>query len=192
MKMEVDLPNSRIIFVDFRDSFSHNILSYLKTWGEVLVIDPIEANTFLKTDNRFIWGPGPGRADEYGIDQSLLIDSLNNSEHRHFGICLGHQLLGLTLGGYYSKEKFPRHGVAQEITLPVWPDWGFKGEQATVQSYNSLTIEIASSDTLRIWRQNDVVVMMATATMISMQFHPESVGTSCPELFFGSLRQNFL
>src|SRR5690606_10831309 len=111
-----------IIFVDFYDSFSHNILAYLKAWGQqIKVIHPNEVNTYLSHGHkRFVWGPGPGRVEDYAIDLNLVRTSIQNLEHRHFGICLGHQLLGLALGGKYGQEVMPRHGIADEITLPRW------------------------------------------------------------------------
>lgn len=183
----------KIFFVDFKDSFSHNILSYLKSWGPIEIVSPHMANELLaQGQQRFIWGPGPGRADEYGIDLDLLRTSVTNMKHRHFGICLGHQLLGLALGGVYGKEDFPLHGVARKISLPEWNDWGMAGESEVVQSYNSLTIELNENADVRVWKQNGSVVMLATKNVFSCQFHPESVGTSCPERFFSAVRRNFL
>lgn len=184
--------NSKIVFVDFNDSFTHNILSYLYPWGEIEVVSYTAIHDYLKTHERFVWGPGPGMAHEYGIDFDLLRASLGNKEHRHFGICLGHQLIGLALGGSYVKESFPKHGIAQEICLPEWNDWGMSGQKITVQSYNSLGIEINESGDTRVWRQDNFVTMLATKNVLTCQFHPESVGTSCPELIFGAVRQNFL
>src|SRR5690606_15720996 len=110
----------------FHDSFSFNILARLKSWSDVEIIDPSKANQYLLTHSRFVWGPGPGRADEYGIDLELLKTSLLNKEHRHCGICLGHQLIGLALGGIYDHEDFPKHGTSEELILPEWSDWGLK------------------------------------------------------------------
>lgn len=186
------LPNSKIVFVDFNDSFAHNILSYLYSWGEIEIINSNQIKAFLKTHKRFVWGPGPGMAHEYGIDFDALRTSLNNPQHRHFGVCLGHQLLGLALGGSYIKEDFPKHGIAERIVLPEWNDWGMHGQHITVQSYNSLAIELEATDDIRVWHQGKNLTMLATKNIFSCQFHPESVGTSCPELIFGAVRQNFL
>src|SRR5690606_34167304 len=81
----VTLANSKIVFVDFNDSFTHNILSYLYSWGEIEVIAATESSEYLKTHERFVWGPGPGMVHEYGIDFDLLRNSINNPTHRHFG-----------------------------------------------------------------------------------------------------------
>lgn len=183
---------SKIVFVDFNDSFTHNILAYLYAWGEIEIISAQEANSYLKTHKHFVWGPGPGMAHEYGIDFDLLRDSVNNLEHRHFGICLGHQLLGLALGASYVNEAFPKHGTSEEIVLPEWHDWGMTGQKVTVQSYNSLGIELEQSKDVRVWHQGKSLMMLATKNVLSCQFHPESVGTSCPDAFFGAVRQNFL
>src|SRR5690606_19342057 len=124
-----------------------------------------------------------------------LRSSLVNANHRHFGICLGHQLIGLALGGKYVKEAFPRHGVSDEMILPTWSDWGLNGESVTVQFYNSLLVSLGSIESdgnIRTYIHDNRLLLLATKTVFSCQFHPESVGTSYPELFFGGVKKNFL
>ncbi|MFX3675810.1 MAG: aminodeoxychorismate/anthranilate synthase component II [bacterium] len=189
----VALANSKLYFVDFKDSFTHNILAYLKSSWQCQVVEPCDVHDLLSTEQaRFIWGPGPGRADEYGIDLSLLRSSLLNSNHRHLGICLGHQLIGLALGGTYRTLGRPLHGVSLEITLPEWSDWGFSTIPEQFQFYNSLVIDINENEGLRVFKAYNSVMMLATKTVLSCQFHPESVGTSCPERFFSGVMKNFL
>lgn len=189
----VALANSNLYFVDFKDSFTHNILAYLDTSRAYQVIQPNDVHGLLASEQaQFIWGPGPGRADEYGIDLSLLRSSLLNPKHRHLGICLGHQLIGLALGGRYRTLDRPLHGVALEITLPEWSDWGLSAIPEQFQFYNSLVIDMNEIEGLRVFKAHDSVMMLASKTFLSCQFHPESVGTSCPERFFSGVMKNFL
>ena len=182
-----------VFFIDFNDSFSYNILAYLKKWVSVEIISPQNVENYLtKDDMRFIWGPGPGRADEYGIDFKLLKQSLLNSTQRHFGICLGHQLIGLSLGGKYKSLSQPLHGVSRSVTLPEWSEWGMNGSNINAQFYNSLVVEIGDIENARVHRYDNEVLMISSQTVISCQFHPESVGTSCPERLFSAIMQNFL
>ncbi len=182
-----------IVFVDFKDSFTYNILSYLKIWSSVKVISPEDADPYLEKERvRFIWGPGPGRANEYGINFEKLTKSLNNQNHRHFGICLGHQLIGLCFGGTYRNLYAPLHGVSLNLQLPDWNDWGLKSQEIRAQFYNSLVIDLNENEKLRVHKVENDVMMIATQTVITCQFHPESVGTSCPEQLFSGIIQNFL
>tara|TARA_R110000868_G_scaffold248282_24_gene504767 strand:- start:18 stop:599 length:582 start_codon:yes stop_codon:yes gene_type:complete len=193
MTRVVALASSDLYFVDFDDSFTHNILAYLRAWGDFKVIVPSQANQVLLSANaKIVWGPGPGRADEYGIDLALLRESLFNSNHRHFGICLGHQIIGLALGGRYRALEKPLHGVALEVALPEWRDWGFNGGVEHFQFYNSLVIDMNENEDLRTLRLQNSVVMLAGTSFLTCQFHPESVGTSCPERFFSNVMQSFL
>lgn len=197
MIREAHLPTSslsaQVIFVDFKDSFTYNILAYLKKWSEIKVISPSEVDAYLKIDHtRFIWGPGPGLADDYFSNFDQINASLHNPTHKHFGICLGHQLIGRCLGGRYRKLDYPKHGMSQKIILPEWEKWGLNKTELEVQFYNSLVIDINESKDLYVFKYNNDVLMLSNDRIISCQFHPESVGTSCPEAFFSGVMQNFL
>lgn len=182
-----------MIFVDFRDSFTYNILAYLKNWGEIKVITPSDIETYLHVDHtRFIWGPGPGLADDYFLNFDSIKKSLSNKTQKHFGICLGHQLIARSLGGVYRKLESPKHGMSEKIRLPEWKNWGLNNTELEVQFYNSLVVDINETDDLRVFKHHNDVLMLSTDRLITCQFHPESVGTSCPETFFSNVMQNFL
>lgn len=182
-----------MIFVDFRDSFTYNILAYLKHWGDIKVISPSEVESYLRLDySRFVWGPGPGLADDYFLNFDLIKESLNNKTQKHFGICLGHQLIARSLGGIYRKLDNPKHGMSEKILLPEWMNWGLTKSEIDVQFYNSLVVDINETVDLRVFKHHNDVLMLSSDRLISCQFHPESVGTSCPETFFSNVMQNFL
>ncbi|MBI5847765.1 MAG: glutamine-hydrolyzing carbamoyl-phosphate synthase small subunit [Nitrospirae bacterium] len=102
-------PNPRMVVYDF--GVKMNILRNLADAGFSLTVvpaqTPAEAVLEMKPDAVLLSnGPGDPERITYGIDNARkLIGRLPV-----FGICLGHQILGLALGGKTYKLKFGHHG----------------------------------------------------------------------------------
>jgi carbamoyl-phosphate synthase small subunit len=99
----------RIAAFDF--GIKHNILRILYDMGFEIHVFPAHATAdevrAIRPDGVFLSnGPGDPEGLPYAIDalKSLVYD------YPVFGICLGHQLVGLALGGTAYKLKFGHHG----------------------------------------------------------------------------------
>ncbi|MGQ9750226.1 glutamine-hydrolyzing carbamoyl-phosphate synthase small subunit [Desulfosoma sp.] len=104
----------RVAALDF--GVKYNILRHLEQCGcQVLVFPahtPAEKILATEPDGIFLSnGPGDPAAVTYGIDtvRKLL------GHKPVFGICLGHQLMGLALGGRTFKLKFGHRGANQPV-----------------------------------------------------------------------------
>lgn len=104
---------ARVLFLENRDSFSYNLVDYLRALGaEVQVVDQEEPPHFGQATHLVV-GPGPkdpftaGRVLEW--TQKALEAGLPL-----LGVCLGHQALGVLLGGELYRER-PVHGEAHLV-----------------------------------------------------------------------------
>jgi len=108
-------PRLRVAAYDF--GVKRNILRKLATRGCALTVLPARTRAedvlALKPDGIFLSnGPGDPEPCEYAID---AIRRLLDTGIPIFGICLGHQLLGLAAGGRTRKMKFGHHGANHPV-----------------------------------------------------------------------------
>jgi carbamoyl-phosphate synthase small subunit len=107
--IERDIPRYRVTVYDFGVKF--NILRNLVEAGFVVSVvsaqTPAEAVLEEKPDGIILSnGPGDPETVTYAIDNAKKIIG----KKPVFGICLGHQILGLAMGGRTYKLKFGHHG----------------------------------------------------------------------------------
>lgn len=105
--------NKKVAVLDF--GTKSNILRLLSTYAEVEVFRPDQLDAAgLEAFDGFFLSNGPG--DPAAVDTVLpLIRAMLDTGKPIFGICLGHQLLSLALGGKTFKLKFGHHGANHPV-----------------------------------------------------------------------------
>lgn len=185
----------KILFIDFEDSFTHNVIQEIKQRGAK--VDILHWHNFSDVTHHdlLVLGPGPGHPDDYQVLYPL-VKAWINAGKKIFGVCLGHQIFWRVRGAIVTRSEKPLHG--QKVKLSLSPEWqtylGCK-EEIWVQRYNSLCVR---GDTIahrpdELWQiQADELIMSKSDQYLTYQFHPESVGTLCRPLFFNSVFQHLL
>ncbi len=185
-----------ILLIDFDDSFTFNLKGLLESLGaevEVLNHRDICSMNLIDITNNYlavIIGPGPGHPDEYRHLYSTIQQLILCNDIYLMGICLGHQLIWSCQEFSIIKRANPLHGVREDLFIPAWDDLDprFWGQKIAVQLYNSLHVDAVGNVENFAFGKNEVF-MGKLSNGITMQFHPESVGTSFPEVFFYGLKK---
>jgi carbamoyl-phosphate synthase small subunit len=108
-------PRFKVVAYDY--GVKHNILRLLAEQGCDVTVVPAQMPAAdvlaMKPDGVFLSnGPGDPAACDYAI---VATRELLDSKIPLFGICLGHQLMGLAVGGKTLKMKFGHHGANHPV-----------------------------------------------------------------------------
>jgi len=175
----------RILVVDNYDSFTWNLVDYLRTLGaEVRVerndaLDPAEA--LASGADGVLISPGPGNPDEAGMSLAL-VGACAAAKRPLLGVCLGHQAIGRHFGSRIERAPQPVHGK----TSPVAHDGSgiFAGLPSPFAAtrYHSLTLAPESlPGCLEVNATADDGTIQGVRhralPIHGVQFHPESVAS---------------
>jgi len=174
---------TKILVVDNYDSFVFNLVQYLQQLGaECTVVrnDAVAAAEASNYDGVLI-SPGPGTPEKAGISVEMIKYCAQHSIPL-FGVCLGHQAIGVAFGATVSRAPELLHGKTSLVYHKQ------EGVLADIPSpfiatrYHSLCVEKDSvPNTLHITGSTDSGLVMSlqhtTLPIQGVQFHPESVLT---------------
>lgn len=187
-----------MILIDNYDSFTYNIVEYLKELGkkpEVFKNDEISLSELASMDfERIIISPGPGNPQHSscGICEDVIKTYFKSK--KILGICLGHQLIARIFNAKIIKDPSPCHGKVSKIFLQNEsslfsgiPD-GFEATR-----YHSLKVDSSSLNKkiIPLARTQDMINMalkIKDYDVYGVQFHPEAILTQ----YGHNLLKNFL
>ena len=164
----------KLAVIDF--GIKKSILELLYEEGfQITVFPPTTAFDEINSDNfdAFFLSNGPG--DPSALDYAIiLVKSLIKTNKPIFGICLGHQLLGLALGYESYKLKFGHRGGNQ----PVKQLFGNKKVEITAQNHGFAIKENSNQSLLNSHiHLNDKSIsgfISKDKPLMSVQYHPEA------------------
>lgn len=173
-----------MILIDNYDSFTYNIVQYLRELGvnpRVFKNDEITVEKLKKLDfSSIIISPGPKNPDEAGISLAVIGEFYKTK--KILGVCLGHQCIAQYFGCNIVKSKEPMHGKISKIYFDE--DKIFKGltQGFKATRYHSLEVDIESlTDCIKPLAYTKDGVLMALKhkdyTVYGVQFHPEAILT---------------
>ena len=174
---------TRILVVDNYDSFVFNLVQYLQQLGAectVLRNDEVQASAASDYDGVLI-SPGPGTPEEAGVSIAMIKYC---AEHAIplFGVCLGHQAIGVAFGATVSRAPELLHGKTSQVHHTGAGVFTSLPTPFTATRYHSLAVEPATiSEELEVTGKTESGVVMSmrhkTLPIEGVQFHPESVLT---------------
>jgi len=109
----------KILVLDNYDSFTYNLVHYLKELGyendiDVYRNDQITLEEVAKYD-KILLSPGPGIPDEAGIMPALIKQYAPTKSIP--GVCLGHHGIAEAYGAHLYKIPPVRHGVSSQVEV---------------------------------------------------------------------------
>jgi carbamoyl-phosphate synthase small subunit len=163
----------RVVAIDY--GIKQNILRMLVSHGMEVTVVPSETTAsaiLAKRPDGVFLSNGPG--DPEGVPYAIRTVGELLGKVPVFGICLGHQIMGLALGGKTFKLKFGHHGCNQPVM-----DLSTGKVEITSQNHNFSVDETSLGDRARVTHVNlnDRTVeglSVPSLRCFSVQYHPEA------------------
>jgi anthranilate synthase/aminodeoxychorismate synthase-like glutamine amidotransferase len=182
-----------LLMIDNYDSFTYNLVQYFGELGQQVRVfrnDAITLDGIAKLNPEMIViSPGPGRPCDAGISKAVI---------QHFtgvypllGVCLGHQCIGEVFGAAVVRAGRIMHGKTSAVFHDGKSLYKNLPKPFEATRYHSLIIK---KDTLpdclavSAWTDHDEImgIRHRTHPVEGIQFHPESVLTSCGKELLGN------
>jgi anthranilate synthase component 2 len=174
-----------ILVVDNYDSFTWNLVRYLREIGTEVRVERNDALTardaLASGAEAILISPGPGTPDEAGISLALVA-ACAEARRPLLGVCLGHQAIGRHFGGRVTRAPAPMHGKVSAIAHDGSGVFAGLPSPFDATRYHSLCVAAAGLP--------DCLIVNATAgdrtiqgfrheglPIHGVQFHPESVAS---------------
>lgn len=180
-----------VLVVDNHDSFVHTLVGYLHQLGvttRMVEADALDAAALEAGDADALGGyrgilvsPGPGAPADAGAS----VDVVRAASARGIpllGVCLGHQAIAEAFGARVGHAPELMHGMTSEVRHDGSALYEGLADPFTATRYHSLAIERETlPPELKVTAETDSGVIMgiahASAPVLGVQFHPESVLT---------------
>jgi anthranilate synthase component 2 len=183
-----------ILVIDNYDSFTWNLVQYLRELGAAVRVERNDALTaagaLASGAGSVLISPGPGTPDEAGISLALVA-ACAEARLPLLGVCLGHQAIGQHFGGRIVRAPTPQHGKVSEIAHDGAGVFAGLPSPFAATRYHSLTL---APDSLP-----EALVVTARAPdgtiqglrhvelpIHGVQFHPESIASAHGHALLGN------
>ena len=178
-----------LLILDNYDSFTYNLYHYFGELGyaaEVYRNDEITVDSIFKLEPKgIVISPGPCGPEKAGISVDLVKAVASRRNIPLLGVCLGHQAIGAAFGAKIIRSTDIMHGKVDEIHHSK-EHLIFNGLQTPFEAtrYHSLCIDPSTlpKSLVAIAKSRDktiMAIMHHKLPIFGLQFHPESIKTSC-------------
>ncbi|WP_330271761.1 aminodeoxychorismate/anthranilate synthase component II [Lentzea sp. NBC_00516] len=173
----------RVLVVDNYDSFVYNLVQYLAQLGAECVVrrnDEVDLDEIDEVDGVLV-SPGPGTPERAGASIDVIKKCADIGKPV-FGVCLGHQAIGVVWGGTVDRAPELLHGKTSIVFHEGKGVLGGVPQPFIATRYHSLTVlpETISAE-FEVTAKTETGIVMAMRhkelPVEGVQFHPESVLT---------------
>ncbi|MDY6832869.1 MAG: aminodeoxychorismate/anthranilate synthase component II [Thermodesulfobacteriota bacterium] len=173
-----------ILMIDNYDSFTYNLVQYLRMLSAEVHVARNDEITVAGVDrmapSHIVISPGPGRPEGAGISLDLIRRASGRTPI--LGVCLGHQAIGQAFGGTIVAARRLMHGKTSAVTTGPVPIFEGIPSPFTAMRYHSLAVERKTlPNCLEICAEDEDGEIMGLRhrqhPTVGIQFHPESIMT---------------
>ncbi|MGP7819652.1 aminodeoxychorismate/anthranilate synthase component II [Niallia sp. 01092] len=174
-----------IYMIDNYDSFTYNLVQYLGSMGEKLVVkrnDQISIEEIRKENPDYLMiSPGPCSPNEAGI--SLEAIDAFSGEVPIFGVCLGHQAIAQVFGGDVVQAENLMHGKISMMFHDGKTIFKDLPNPFPATRYHSLLVKketLPACFEVSAWTEEGEImgIRHKEVPIEGVQFHPESIMTT--------------
>lgn len=185
-----------ILMIDNHDSFTWNLVQYLRTLGATVEVVKNDACSYSELaamkPSALIVSPGPCTPNEAGV--SLEAVARFADQIPILGVCLGHQVIGQVFGGHVVRARQVMHGKTSQVCHDNRGVFTGLPQGFRVTRYHSLVLDPDNlPHDLEVTAWTDMAAGTGTDSQASIrevmgirhrrmpiqgvQFHPESIMT---------------
>ena len=174
----------RVLMIDNYDSFTYNLVQYLRILGAEVLVHRNDALTVAEAlalePTHVVVSPGPGAPRDAGI--SIDIIKAFAGRVPVLGVCLGHQAIVEAWGGHVRPAMTLMHGKTSRVTHDGRGVFADLPQAFEAGRYHSLAVrrdELPEALEVSAYTEDGEVmgVRHKSLPVEGVQFHPESVLT---------------
>ncbi|NDF03314.1 MAG: aminodeoxychorismate/anthranilate synthase component II [Actinobacteria bacterium] len=183
MRENYPMTSKKILVIDNYDSFVFNLVQYLAQLGAECTVVRNDELKVTDADNYdgVLISPGPGTPERAGISVEM-VHHCAIKKIPLFGVCLGHQAIGVAFGSVVSQAPELLHGKTSMVSHKGQGVFKDLPSPFNATRYHSLAVERNTiPNFIEVTGETDSGVVMAMRhkelPIEGVQFHPESVLT---------------
>ncbi len=170
-----------VLVIDNYDSFTYNLVQYLRTLGasvDVHLNDRVTLDEIAQAHpHGLLLSPGPGRPEDAGVTLAAIAGLAGQIPM--LGVCLGHQSIGQHFGGSVIRAPRLMHGKTSLVHHDGKTIYRGLPNPFEATRYHSLVVDsIGFPNCLEITARTDAGEIMGlrhhSLAIEGVQFHPES------------------
>lgn len=190
----------RLLLIDNYDSFTYNLYQYLGEIGAEVEVIRNDAEALESLLEREVAGvvisPGPGVPEDAGVSVPV-VRAFGERRIPVFGVCLGHQSIGLAYGGRIVRARSIMHGKTSEVFHEGVGLMRGLPSPFEATRYHSLVIDPDSCPAeLEVTASTEDGEIMGVRhrelPVEGVQFHPESILTGAGKDLLRNFTRNCL